>query len=95
LNPAIGTAELFNDALEAGTSLRFTGAVKTGTTLIEAASFPVAVRQAGKVVCITFFIIPNAKHTPHKEARELTETIVCHLIFELSKYLFDTSYSGW
>ena len=31
-----------------------------------------------------FFIIPNAKHTPHKEARELTETIVCHLIFELS-----------
>jgi pimeloyl-ACP methyl ester carboxylesterase len=32
-----------------------------------------------------FFIIPNAKHTPHKEARELTETIVCHLISELSK----------
>ena len=32
-----------------------------------------------------FFIIPDAKHTPHKEARELTETIICHLISELSK----------
>ena len=32
-----------------------------------------------------FFIIPNAKHTPHREARELTTTIVCHLISELNK----------
>jgi len=32
-----------------------------------------------------FFIIPNAKHTPHKEAIELTTTIVCHLISELNQ----------
>ena len=32
-----------------------------------------------------FFIIPNAKHSPHKEARELTETIVCHLISKITQ----------
>jgi pimeloyl-ACP methyl ester carboxylesterase len=27
-----------------------------------------------------FFIIPDAKHSPHKEAKEMTELLVCHLI---------------
>jgi pimeloyl-ACP methyl ester carboxylesterase len=31
-----------------------------------------------------FYIIPNAKHSPHKEQKELTATLVCHLISKIT-----------